>query len=300
MAVTYAVSTKSFEQVGDNPPRQKTIKQSISISGTGLFTAEKATLTLHPADPGAGIWFRRSDLPGAPKLRAHLQNVVSTPRCTILGKEDFTVHTVEHILAALAALGINNAILDLTGPEVPIMDGSSRIFVSAIEEGGILEQEEQKQVHTLSSPLYWSQGDIHLVAIPSEEYRISYTLHFPDSEILHAQFFSSVISPENFARDIAPCRTFCVYEEILPFIESGLIKGGGLENAIIIKNNKVINPGGVRFSDEMVRHKILDLIGDLSLIPIGFQAHIIAIRSGHASNIAFAADLYKHIQMEML
>ena len=144
----------------------------------------------------------------------------------------------------------------------------------------------------------WSQGEVHLVAIPSEHLQISYTLQFPHSEILHAQYYSSPVDPDHFAREIAQCRTFCVYEEIAPFIENGLIKGGGLDNAIIIKNDVVVNPDGIRTSDEMVKHKILDVIGDISLIPIPFNAHIIAIRSGHASNIAFAQELLNQIKKE--
>jgi UDP-3-O-[3-hydroxymyristoyl] N-acetylglucosamine deacetylase len=227
-----------------------------------------------------------------------LDHVVSTPRCTILGNHKFTIHTVEHLLSALKAMGVDNAILAISGPEVPIMDGSSEAFVEAILKAGIVELEEEKEIYTLDSPISWSKGDIHLVAIPAQEFRISYTLHFPESAILKSQYFSIVINPQNFAEQIASCRTFCLYEEIAPFIESGLIKGGGLDNAVIIKNDVVINPDGVRFSDEMVRHKILDLIGDLSLVSCPFYAHIIAIRSGHASNIAFARELLNHLSIK--
>ena len=178
------------------------------------------------------------------------------------------------------------------------MDGSAKPFVDGILEAGIDQLEKEKSIHVLKNPMSWSKGDVHLVAVPSKEFRVSYTLHFPKSAILHSQFFSAPVNPEYFTEEIAPSRTFCIYEEIIPFIESDLIKGGGLDNAIIIKNDVVINPDGIRFSDEMVRHKILDVIGDLSLIPKTLQAHIIAIRSGHASNIAFAHELTKHIKME--
>jgi len=298
LAVSCAVSNQLSEQNSLDPLKQKTLASAVSISGIGLFTAEKATLSLNPADTGTGICFRRTDLPKKPIVQAILQNVVSTPRCTILGAGGVTVHTVEHILAALKASGIDNAILDLSGPEVPIMDGSCTDFMEAIQSAGVVDQEEKREIHHLETPVYWSKGDIHLIALPSDDYRMSYTLHFPQSTMLHAQFFSCPITREVFEKEIAPCRTFCVYEEILPFIENGLIKGGGLDNAVIIKNDRVINPEGVRFSDEMVRHKILDLTGDLSLIPIHFAAHIIAIRSGHASNVAFAQDLYNHMKWE--
>ncbi len=298
MVVSCTVPTELSQREALDPSKQKTLKDSVSISGIGLFTAAKTTLVIHPAEPDTGIIFRRTDLPGSPEIIADLHHVVSTPRCTILGNQKFTIHTVEHVLSALSAMGIDNALLELSGPEIPIVDGSSKAFVDAILSGGIEELDKKKRVRTLNAPVCWSKGDVHLVAMPAAEFRISYTLHFPESAILHSQYFSIPITPENFAEEIAPCRTFCLYEEIAPFIENGLIKGGGLDNAVIIKNDVVINPDGVRFSDEMVRHKILDLVGDLSLVPGSFNAHIIAIRSGHASNIAFAHELLTHLKME--
>lgn len=286
------------EKVSLDPSKQKTLKKSVSISGNGLFTAKKATLKIHPASPNTGFLFQRSDLPDRPIIKADLDHVVSTPRCTILGNKYFTIHTVEHVLAALEGLGIDNALLELSGPEIPILDGSAHRFVEAILSAGLIEQEEERDLHFLKSPVYWSNGDVHLVAIPSEEFSISYTLHYPQSKMLSSQYFQAKIDPSFFRKEIAPCRTFCLYEEIVPFIENGLIKGGGLDNAVIIKDDRVINPEGVRFPDEMARHKILDLVGDLSLIPEPFVAQIIAICSGHASNIAFARELYNHIETE--
>ncbi len=283
---------------GFDPRKQKTLEQSVSISGIGLFTAENATLTLHPLEDNSGIYFLRSDLHGKPRIPADLDHVVSTPRCTILGNERFTIHTVEHLLSALKGMQIDNVLVELTGPEIPIMDGSAEPFVELIQKGGVQELDAERRVFQINKPVSWSQGDVHLVAIPASEMRVSYTLHFPNSAILRSQYLSAEITPSFFAAEIASCRTFCLYEEIAPFIENGLIKGGGLDNAVIIKNDIVINPDGVRFPDEMVRHKILDFIGDLSLVPIDFIAHVIAIRSGHASNIAFAGALYNHIKME--
>ncbi len=298
MALSCALETELSERETLDPPKQKTLRSSVSISGFGLFTAAKATLTIHPAEPSTGIIIQRKDLPGNPKLIADLHHVVGTPRCTILGNQQFTIHTVEHVLSAINAMGIDNALLEISGPEIPIMDGSSEPFVEAILKAGIEELDKEKKMAFLESPVSWSQGEVHLVAIPSTEFRISYTLHFPESTILHSQYLSVEVTPENFVENIAAGRTFCFYEEIAPFIENGLIKGGGLDNAVIIKNDVVINPDGIRFKDkdEMVRHKILDLIGDLSLIPESFNAHIIAIRSGHASNIAFARELLNHLK----
>lgn len=284
---------KSFD-----PYKQKTLKKSVSLSGVGLFTAENSTLTLHPLEANSGVFFLRSDLKESPRISGDLDHVVSTPRCTILGNDFFTIHTVEHLLSAFKGMGINNVLVELNGPEIPIIDGSAQPFVELILQGGIRELDAERKVLSIKSPISWSQGDVHLVALPSSEMRISYTLHFPESKILRSQYLSAVVDSFYYATEIAPCRTFCLYEEITPFIENGLIKAGGLDNAVIIKNDVVINPEGIRFSNEMVRHKILDLIGDLSLIPVDFAAHIIAIRSGHASNIAFAKALHKHIKME--
>lgn len=298
MAVTYEISTELSQGAALSSSKQKTLKGAVSLSGIGLFTGAKATVTIHPARASSGIVFQRTDLPGKPQVTADLDHVVSTPRCTILGNHKFTIHTVEHLLSALKAMGVDNAVLAISGPEVPILDGSSEAFVEAILKAGIAELEEEKEIYTLESPISWSKGDIHLVAIPAQEFRISYTLHFPESALLKSQYFSVVVSPQNFIEQIASCRTFCLYEEIAPFIESGLIKGGGLDNAVIIKNDVVINPDGVRFPDEMVRHKILDLIGDLSLVSCPFNAHVIAIRSGHASNILFARELLNQLSIK--
>ena len=277
---------------------QKTLKESISASGIGVFTGEKVSIRICPAEVDAGIAFQRIDLPTKPILPAKLEFVQGTPRCTLIGDKGMSVQTVEHILAALKAYGIDNALIEISGSEVPIFDGSSLRFVEMIEEAGVVELESKRNVYFVDAPIFWSQGDIHIIALPSSEYRISYTLHYPHSQFIGSQFYSFVVDQENFKKEIASCRTFSIYEEIAPMIEKGLVKGGSLENAVIIKDNAVANPEGLRFSDEMVRHKVLDLIGDLSLVPVPFLAHIIAIRSGHASNNAFAKELFNHIKME--
>ncbi|MBY0529218.1 MAG: UDP-3-O-acyl-N-acetylglucosamine deacetylase [Rhabdochlamydiaceae bacterium] len=278
--------------------KQKTLRQSVYHSGIGVFTGEEVSIRLSPAPLDAGIVFQRIDLPNHPQLPAKLEFVQGTPRCTLIGNASgVSVQTVEHILAAFNACGIDNVIIEISGSEVPIFDGSSLSFIAMIEEAGVAEQEGEREIVRLSKPVYWSQGDIHLVALPSDDYRISYTLHYPNSSAIGTQFFSTLVDQKLFIDEIAPCRTFSVYEEIAPMIEKGLVKGS-LENAVIIKENAVLNPGGLRFSNEMVRHKVLDLIGDLSLIPVLFTAHIIAIRSGHASNNAFAKELFNQIKME--
>lgn len=278
---------------------QKTLRSPVHASGVGVFGGVGVRICLRPAPAGTGILFQRTDVPSDP-IPATLEYVQATPRCTVLGKDGVRVQTVEHLLAALFAYEITNLIIEISAEEVPILDGGSACFVQMLEEAGVVAQEETLPVYALRSPVFWSQEGIHLVALPSPEFRVSYTLQYPDSPAIGTQFYSTIVDVEHFKKEIAPCRTFSVYEEIVFMIEKGLIniKGGGTENAVIIKENKILNAGGLHFPEEMARHKILDLIGDFSLIPVPLIAHIIAIRSGHASNNAFAKQVFNHIQME--
>jgi len=278
--------------------QQRSIKKSVSLSGIGLFTGVTSTITLHPAAENSGIVFQRVDLEEQPLLPAFVDHVYETPRCTILGSDAFQVQTVEHILSALKAYEVDNLLIEIDGPEVPSCDGSALPFVELIERGGIVTQNQTKKIHHLEEPIFWSKGDVHLVALPSEEFRISYTLNYPNSELLKSQFYTLHVGAESFKEEIAPARTFSLYEEVVPLIEKGNIKGGNLDNALIIKGGRILNPEGVRFDDEMVRHKILDLIGDLSLVGQSFIAHIIAIRSGHFSNTCFAKELVSNFMLE--
>lgn len=266
---------------------QKTVRTEVSASGLGLFTGEKVSLKIRPAPPDSGIVFQRVDLPGKPEIPARLSFVREAPRCTRLATEKASIHMVEHLLSALSGMEIDNAKIEVDGPEILAADGSAQLFVDLLQTAGLEEQGVPVRCLKISKPLYWSEGDIHLVALPADEFRLSYTLHYPQSSLIGSQYYTISLSPERFKKEIAPCRTFSLYEEILPFIEKGIIKGGGLENALVIKGEEIMNPGGARFPDEAVRHKVLDLAGDFALIgPI--LGHIISIRSGHLSNIAFA------------
>ncbi|MBF5058889.1 UDP-3-O-acyl-N-acetylglucosamine deacetylase [Candidatus Neptunochlamydia vexilliferae] len=277
---------------------QRSLKNSVSLSGMGLFTGMKSEIKLRPAPEGTGIVFQRMDLPNKPTLPALAEYVQETPRCTILGTDNFKVQTVEHILSALKAHDIDNLIIEIEGPEIPSCDGSALPFVELIEKAGIVSQSKTKKIHHLETPIFWSKGDVHLVALPSEEFRISYTLNYPNSELLKSQFFTVHVDEETYKEEIASARTFSLYEEVVPLIEKGNIKGGRLDNAVIIKGDSVLNPEGVRYENEMVRHKILDLIGDLALVGQSFIAHVIAIRSGHFSNTSFAKELVNSFKME--
>ncbi len=277
------------------PRKERTLARSASYTGVGLHTGAPVTLTLHPEQEGRGIIIQRSDLPGKPTLPATIDYVHSTERCTTLSLGEMKVHTVEHVLSALKALQIDNARVELSAEEPPIADGSAAPFVQMIEECGIIEQYQERTTLQLNAPISWSEGEVHLVALPHPTFRVSYTLHYPDSKLLYAQYYSLEVTPENFKTAIAPCRTFSRYEEIAVLMDHGLIKGGSLSNAVIIKDDVILSKGGLHFQDEMVRHKILDVIGDLSLIGVDFQAHIIAIRSGHAANCAFAKKIYEQV-----
>lgn len=251
-----------------------------------------------PAKEGMGIAFKRTDLPGQPVIPATIEYVCSNARNTTLGVGDVRIHTVEHVLAATRAYNIDNLLIEINGIEPPVGNGSSDIFVTMIEEAGIIEQNGKLPIVKLSHPVYWSEGEIHLVALPSDSYRISYTLNYPDTRLIKSQYHSVALDSETFKREIAPCRTFSLYEEVSALMDRGLIKGASLDNAVVIKDDTILSKGGLFFPDEMVRHKILDVIGDLSLVGIDFLAHIISIRSGHASNVAFARKLYNYITTE--
>ncbi|EKE08733.1 MAG: hypothetical protein ACD_17C00020G0002 [uncultured bacterium] len=277
--------------VGSEPSlegeKQTTIAKEVSASGIGLFTGEKVALKILPALPNTGIVFTRVDLPGKPQIPACLRFVREAPRCTRLATVDASVHMVEHLLSALKGMGVDNAQIEVEGPEILAADGSAKLFCDLLEQAEISIQDVDRRVLKISRPIFWSEGEVHLIALPSNEFRVSYTLHYPQSPLLRSQYYTVQVNPRHFREEIAPCRTFSLYEEILPFIERGMMKGGGLENALVIREDQIMNPEGARFPDEMVRHKILDLIGDFFLLgPI--LGHIISVRSGHSSNIAFA------------
>lgn len=270
---------------------QQTLAAETEISGIGLFSGLKIKMRFVPAPVGTGILFKRIDLKHEPSFSATFENLAGTPRCTNLGDGKRIIQSVEHVLSALNAYNIDNLIIELDGPEIPAIDGSSTPFVKIIEDAGLLVQGQKVQVQTLESPIFWSNGDIYLIALPHNELKISYTLSYKGHPLLDSQYFSTVITPETYKQEIANSRTFSLYEEIVPLLDQGIIKGGSLDSGVIIKGDKIMNPGGLRFDNEMVRHKVLDLIGDLSLVGFPFVAHIIAIRSGHYSNTEFAKQL---------
>ena len=279
--------------------KQKTLKKAISLTGKGLFSGKYVHLTLYPSE-NTGIVFHRINQGEKICFPSKLEYVQRAHMFTLLGTEKGGVQMVEHLLSALSAYGIDNVIVEVKGPEIPAVDGSAFPFVEMIEKAGIELLPKPRKEISLTQPVHWSDGAVHMVALPSSHLQISYTLHYPENKFFRSQFATFSISPEIYKKEIAPARTFSFYEEIQPFLEKGFIKGGGLENAVVIKEEKILNPEGLRFPEEQARHKMLDLIGDLTLLGADVKAHIIAIGSGHSSNISFAKKLEKYVAMEKI
>ncbi|MCP5469667.1 MAG: UDP-3-O-acyl-N-acetylglucosamine deacetylase [Chlamydiales bacterium] len=265
--------------------KQRTLKKEVSFAGIGIHKGKKVSMRFVPAAPHTGIVFQRMDCPGSPKIPASVEYVQETQRSTTIGVGNCSVQTVEHVLAPLHAYHIDNLIIQLSDMEPPVGDGSSNPFLAMIEEAGIEEQEASCPVFELKEPIYFSEGKSHLVALPSDEFKISYTLHYPQVPIISSQYFSTVVNAQTFKEELSCCRTFALYEEIAYLMERGLIRGGSLENAVVIKDNAVISKEGLRYPDELVRHKVLDLVGDLQLVRFSFKAHVIAVCSGHYANV---------------
>ncbi len=278
--------------------QQKTLQKAEKFNGVGIHTGEEVSLSFSPAKAGEGVFFRRVDLPSQPIIPAAIEYVVDTARGTTLGIGEVKIHTVEHVLAALRAFDIDNVCIELDGIEPPAGNGSSDVFVSMIEQAGVVELEATRSVAFLKSPVWFSHNDVHLVAIPSDAYRLSYTLHYPRTEAIGTQYFNFILSQEGFKKEVAPCRTFSLYEELTYLMDRDLIRGGSLENAVVVHGRAIISKQGLFYPDEAVRHKVLDLIGDLSLVGIPFNAHVIALQSGHATNCAFAKKLYQCLTAE--
>ncbi len=280
--------------------RQQTLKNKVAFSGIGIHTGEQVHMSFCPAKEGTGILFKRTDLPGHPIIPATVEYVCESARSTTIGIKGIQIQTIEHVLAAIRSHDIDNLVIEIDSIEPPVGNGSSDVFVNMIEESGIQEQEGYVPIVKIQKPVYFSEGEIHLVALPYEGYRISYTLNYPNHPILHSQYHTTLVDRGTFKSDIAPCRTFSLYEEVAYLMDRGLVKGASLDNGVVVKGNTVFSKEGLFFPNEMARHKILDMIGDLSLVGFPFHAHIIAIRAGHASNYAFAKKLYNYITMESI
>ena len=262
--------------------KQRTLAREVSIQGNALHTGENVTLTLRPAPAGSGIVFRRIDLSGNPELRPRVDLITDLVRATTIQSGHAKIHTVEHVLSALAGCGIDNAVVEMNASEPPILDGSARPFVNLILQGEPLEQEADREYFELDAPVSVTRGNSSLIALPCDQFKISCTS--ADDRGIHTQHLSLTVDPDAYMTQIAAARTFTVYEDIEALLKLGKIKGGSLDCAVVIRGDKIISKEPLRFPDEFVRHKILDIIGDLSLLGLPLKAHIVATRPGHAIN----------------
>lgn len=262
--------------------KQRTLAREVSIKGNSLHTGDAVTLTLKPAPVDHGFVFRRVDLSGAPELRPRVDFITDLVRATTIQVGHAKVQTVEHVLSALSGCGIDNAIIEMDASEPPILDGSAKPFVDLIMQGEPMEQATDREYFTLDAAVSVTKGQSSIIALPSDDLRISCTS--ADDRGIHTQHLSLLIDPDSYMTQIAAARTFTIYEDIEELLKLGKIKGGSLDCAVVIKGDKIISKEGLRFKDEFVRHKILDIIGDITLLGLPLKAHIIATRPGHAIN----------------
>jgi UDP-3-O-[3-hydroxymyristoyl] N-acetylglucosamine deacetylase len=267
---------------------QRTLRRPISCAGIGLHSGKKVTLSLKPAPAGSGIRFRRADLGGL-EVPATVQHVGGINYATGLTRDAVKVDTVEHLLAALVALGIDNVVVELNSPEVPIMDGSAAPFIYLIHEAGVKQLAAARRYLKVLRPMSLSRGDKRIALYPSDHFKVTYSIAF-DHPMLRHQSRTVRITSESFVEDIAPARIFTFLKEVEMLRQQGLALGGSLENAVVIGDTGVLN-NGLRFDDEFVRHKILDVIGDMALVGYPVIGHLVAHRGGHALHTAFAAQV---------
>ncbi|HEX4140895.1 MAG TPA: bifunctional UDP-3-O-[3-hydroxymyristoyl] N-acetylglucosamine deacetylase/3-hydroxyacyl-ACP dehydratase [Candidatus Methylacidiphilales bacterium] len=272
--------------------KQTTVAHAQTVKGSALHTGSDVTLTVKPAAANTGFVFKRTDLADEPTVAAHIDNVKQVERATTLGEGSVKIHTVEHLLSALRGLGIDNAVIEINANEPPIGDGSGRIFTELLERAGKTELDAPVAEYELTEPVRVTSRDGgYIIAWPSDRFEISCT----NANHLgkHTQFRTWNPETGNYAKDIAQARTFVFYEEVQPLMEKGLIKGGSLENAVVIRGDAILSREPLRYEDEFVRHKILDIVGDLSLFPVRLRAHIYAVKPSHALNVELAREIYK-------
>jgi len=305
--------------------KQRTVRKPKSCNGIGLHTGVESTITFHPAPEDYGIRFMRSDIKNSPEIKADIDHVVDISRGTTIEENNVRIHTVEHALAAVTGLQIDNVLIELNSKEPPVMDGSAKDFVDALLDAGPILQDKKRKVLEINRAVnytdYYRDIDIHV--IPSDRFRVTFLVEYP-LPALGTQYEAIYNMEEDFAVEVAPARTFCFLSEVEMLREQGLIKGGSLDNALVIvdkeidKNeierlrhlfgieetiihgvNGVLNGKVLRFKNEPVRHKTLDLIGDLALLGFPIKGHVTAARAGHASNVEFVKKLKKEYSKEL-
>lgn len=272
--------------------KQKTISKELHLKGTGLHTANKVNISFKPAEIDSGISFIRVDLPERPVIKARIENLLpveSSPRRTSIGKGNVEVQTVEHLMAALSGSGIDNINIEIDNNEVPGLDGSSLNFLELINRAGIVEQDKERKFYVLKEPVFVEDEGSVIIALPAAEFKISYTLDY-NHPLLKNDFLEVNLNSEVFKREISPARTFCLENEVRELQAQGLGRGANYENTLVLGKDGVID-NKLRYPNEFIRHKMLDLIGDLSLVGCPLKCHVIALKSGHSLNLKLAKKI---------
>ena len=277
---------------------QRTIAHSAQLSGVGIHTGEAGTVTFLPAPEHHGIVFVRADLPGRPQVRVRPENAIYDPKAgrrTILAENGVQIHTMEHVLATVTGLGIDNLVIETTAMEIiEPEDGSALAFAQKLRGAKIIDQKATRRHLKITRPVTLREGAIELAAVPSDQFRITFTIDY-DHQAVGAQTITFDVEEEAFVREIAPARTFVLQRDVEMLQAQGLIKGGTLSNAVVIGDKGVVNDGGLRFPNEFVRHKVLDLLGDLTLLGAPIQGHVLAFRSGHSTHVEFVKKIAREI-----
>ncbi|MCX8053568.1 MAG: UDP-3-O-acyl-N-acetylglucosamine deacetylase [Armatimonadetes bacterium] len=262
-------------------PCQKTLAGVVKLRGRGLHGGGESRVVIYPAEVNSGIVFRDSKQ----EIRGLVSNVIDTSRGTTLGVNGTRVRTVEHIMAALRGKGVDNAVIEVFGSEMPALDGSALPYVEAIDSVGLIEQDAPRRIVRLSEPVVVQQNGSFIAAVPARTLRITYVMNY-NHPLIGAQSATYEFSEDDFGREIAPARTFVLYEEVAGLLDNDLARGGSLDNAIVVWQDRMSSR--LRFPDELVRHKVMDLVGDLALIGGLLRAEVVAVKSGHALNVEFA------------
>ena len=263
--------------------KQRTLINEVGCTGIGLHTGEKVKINIRPAPADSGIKFIRTDLKGHPEVEVRFDNVFDTTLATTIGTNGCKVSTIEHLMAAFFGLGIDNAVVELDGPEVPIMDGSAAPFVFLIKSGDVREQKSPKQFIVIKKPFKVDDGNRSVCIYPSKELKITYMIDF-QHPLLRNQEYELNFSGRDFVREISTARTFGFMKDVETLKKNGFARGGSLDNAVVIDDFRIINEDGLRFDDEFVRHKILDFIGDISIVGSPIIGHFVVKKSGHFLN----------------
>lgn len=275
--------------------QQKTIKKAVECKGIGLHTGKQTRMVFQPAPPNVGIRFRRVDLPGKPEIPARYDHFIETPiMCSTVGRNGAQVRLIEHLMSALCAFEIDNLVMEIDNEEPPFDDGSAMMFASLLKETGIEKQNEPRKFITLSQPVVYKDGEIEMTAFPADSFRVTFFASYPHP-LIGNQSYSLEVTKESFNKELASARTFCFEKDIKNMMDWGLLKGA-TENSSLVFGDKGLLWGKLNHPDDPVRHKLVDLIGDLYLLGAPLKAHVTASRSGHNSHARFVKLIRKEIE----